>query len=118
VGPSHSHSTPNHDHTVAGHDHTVSGHTHALTIVYGIQSEAYPGTHSAILTVFELVGGSWTLRATIGGLTEDREEVDLTAYVSGPGQWRLDLQSAGGQPNGGRLAAYVSGHAFASIQSA
>jgi len=108
-GMSHTHSTPNHQHNVAGHTHSL---------VFGIQPETYPGSHSVTLKIYELVGSTWTLRTTITTLTDDREELDLTQWVTGPGQWRLDLQSAGGQPNGGRLAAYVSGHALGPIQSA
>ncbi len=100
---------------VASHDHTVPAHTHNLT--YGVFKEAYPASHSVTLKVYELVAGVWTLRTTISGLTNDQEDVDLTAWITGPGQWMLTLQSAAAQPNGGRLGAYVSGFVLGAIQS-
>lgn len=98
------------------HTHTTPNHTHGLT--YGVFKEAYPASHNATLKVYELEAGVWTLRATITGLTADAEDLELTSYITGPGQWRLTLQSAAAQPNGGRLGAYLSGYVLGSIQSA
>jgi hypothetical protein len=117
INPDHSHGIP-HTHTIPNHDHTVAGHTHTLTLAYGVFKEAYPGSHSVTLKVYELVAGSWTLRATVGGLTADIEDVDLTAYITGPGNWRIELKSDAAQPNGGRLGCDVSGYVLGAIQSA
>jgi Siphovirus ReqiPepy6 Gp37-like protein len=114
-GEAHNHGIP-HTHSTPNHAHDVPGHTHGLD--YGIQSEAMPGSWSVTLTVYERVGASWTLRGTFAGLTAEDQEVDLTTVITGPGRWRLDLQSAAGQPNGGRLFGYLSGFVEASIQSA
>lgn len=110
----HTHGIP-HTHGI-GHDHTVPAHTHGLT--YGVFKEAYPGSHSVTLKVYELEAGAWVLRGTVGGLTADLEEVDLTPYIEGPGNWRLELKSDAAQPNGGRLGCDVSGYVLGAIQSA
>lgn len=105
-----------HDHDIGSHTHTVPGHTHGL--VFGIQKESYPGSHSVTLKVYELVDTTFTLRGTVSGLVLDREILDLLPYVTGAGQWMLTIQSAAAQPNGGRLFAHVSGHAIGAMQSA
>jgi hypothetical protein len=69
------------------------------------------------LKVYELVGSAWVLRGTISGLTDDTEEVDLLPYIIGPGRWRIVLQSAAAQPNGGRLGAHLSGYLFGAVQA-
>ena len=70
------------------------------------------------LSVYKLVGSTWTLQgSTITGLTADSIEQDLSAYVTGPGKWRLVFQSAAGQPNGGRLGVHLSGYLLGAIQS-
>jgi hypothetical protein len=112
----HDHTTPNHTHATPNHQHTVPGHTH--TLVFGTQKEAYPGSHSVTLKVYELVDTTWTLRYTSSALTADQEEVDLSSTLISPGKWRLDLYSNAAQPNNGRLAAYVSGYVLGAIQSA
>jgi len=81
-----------HTHTTPHHDHSIPSHMHGLT--YGVFKEAHPASHSATLRVYELVGSTWTLRATIAGLTADAEDVDLTQWITGAGCWRLDLFSA------------------------
>lgn len=103
-----------HSHGIA-HTHATPNHTHGLT--YGVFKETYPASHDATLKVYELDAGAWTLRATITGLTADSEDIELTSYITGPGQWRLTLQSAAAQPNGGRLGAYLSGYVLGAIQS-
>lgn len=104
-----------HSHGIA-HTHSTPNHTHGLT--YGVFKEAYPASHSVTLKVYELVTGVWTLRTTIAGLADDSEDVELTEWITGPGQWMLTLQSEAAQPNGGRLGAYVSGYVLGAIQSA
>jgi hypothetical protein len=111
----HHHTNP-HTHSTPAHQHDINGHTHALT--YGTFEEAYPGSHSVTLKVYERVGGSWTLRGTFTGLTGDLEDVDLTAVMTGPGDWRLTVQSEAGQPQGGRLGCDVYGALTGAIQSA
>jgi hypothetical protein len=111
----HTHGIP-HTHSTPNHQHTVPGHTHSLTAA--ATKEAYPASHSVTLTVFELVDTTWTLRATISGLTEDAPDLDLTSYIVGPGRWRIVLQSAAAQPNGGRLGAHLSGFLCGAIQAA
>ena len=106
-GIAHTHGIP--------HTHTTPDHTHAL--VYGVFKETYPVSHSVTLKVYELVTGAWTLRTTTSGLTGDFETVDLTQWIDGPGDWRLELKSAGGQPNGGRLGCDVYGFVLGAIQS-
>jgi len=51
-------------------------------------------------------------------LTTDAPNIDLTAYITGPGRWRIVLQSAAAQPNGGRLGAHISGWVLGAIASA
>ncbi|MGD0123472.1 MAG: hypothetical protein ABSC46_13040 [Candidatus Limnocylindrales bacterium] len=100
----------------APHTHTTPAHTHGIT--YGIYKEGYPASHSVNLSVYKLVGSTWTLQgSTITGLTADSIEQDLSAYVTGPGKWRLVFQSAAGQPNGGRLGVHLSGYLLGAIQS-
>lgn len=127
----HNHSMPHthtvtigaHDHTIAhthtvtiaAHDHTTPAHTHGLT--FGVHKEAYPASHSAELRVYERVGAVWTLRSTLTGLTEDIEEVDLTATIVGPGSWKLSIKSAAAQPQGGRLGCDVAGYVLGAIKS-
>jgi hypothetical protein len=113
ASPNHAHATPNHTHdtTLAGHTHdtTLAGHTHALTAT--ATKEAYPASHSVNLTVYLLVTGSWVQQgSTITGITTDAPDIDLTALITGPGRWRIVLQSAAGQPNGGRIGAHLSGY--------
>lgn len=111
----HSHPIP-HTHSTPNHTHDIAGHTHALT--YGVFKETYPGSHSVTLTVYELVDTTWTLRGTVAAMTADLNEVDLTAFITGPGNWRLQLKSDAAQPNGGRLGCDVSGYVLGAIQSA
>lgn len=106
----HSHPIP-HTHNV-----TIAAHTHGLT--YGTFEEAYPVSHSVTLRVYERVGGSWTLRGTFAGLTADLVDVDLTAVMTGPGDWRLTVQSEAAQPNGGRLGCDLYGLVWVAVQSA
>lgn len=109
-GIAHTHSTPN-------HQHTVPGHTHGLT--YGVYKEAYPASHSVTLKVYNWDDdAAWDLVATISGITTDTSDQDLTAYITGPGIWRLELKSAAAQPNGGRLGCDVSGFVLGALQSA
>lgn len=104
------------DHTHAiGHTHSTPNHTHGLD--YGVFKESYPGSHSVTLKVYELEGGSWTLRATVPGLTDDFETIDLVSWITGPGDWRLELKSDASQPNGGRLGCDVYGYVLGAIQS-
>lgn len=81
--------------------------------------EAYPTSHSVSLKVYKLLAGVWTqVGTTIAGLTDDAPEVDLSDYVTGPGRYRIVLQSEPGQPNSGHLGAHLSGFALVAIQSA
>lgn len=112
---SHSHGIT-HTHTTPAHQHTVPTHTHGLT--YGTFEEAFPASHSVTLKVYERVGSTWTLRGTYAGLTAALEDVDLTAVLTGPGDWRLTVQSEAAQPNGGRLGCDVYGAVTGAIQSA
>lgn len=104
----------NHTHGIT-HDHSTPNHTHSL--VYGVFKEAYPVSHSVTLKVYELEAGAWVLRGTIPSLTADIEDIDLTAFLTGPGNWRLELKSDAAQPNGGRLGADISGYVLGAIQS-
>lgn len=104
-----------HNHSVPAHTHSTPAHTHALD--YGTFEETYPASHSVTLRVYERTGSTWTLRGTFSGLTADLEDVDLTAVMTGPGDWRLTIQSAGGQPQGGRLGCDVFGAVLGPIQS-
>jgi hypothetical protein len=106
----HAHNMP---HT---HDATLPDHTHPLTA--GSSKEAYPASHNVTLNVYLLVGTTWTQQgATITGLTTDAPVLDLTAYITGPGRWRIVLQSAAAQPNGGRIGAHMSGYVLGGLQS-
>jgi len=106
----HGHSTPDHQHTVPGHSHSL---TPAST------KEAYPASHNVTLKVYNWDDdAAWDLVATISGITEDVVNEDLILYITGPGQWDVRLQSAGGQPNGGRIGAHLMGFLVGAIQSA
>lgn len=108
-GMAHTHSTPN-------HQHTTPTHTHGLT--YGVYKEAYPASHSVTLKVYEWDDdATWTLVATVSGITEDVSDQDLSAYITGAGVWRLELKSAAAQPNGGRLGCDVGGYVLGAIQA-
>jgi hypothetical protein len=107
IGSPHSHGIP--------HTHSTPNHTHGLT--YGTFEETFPASHSVTLKVYERVSGTWTLRSTTSGITADFEDVDLTAVMINAGDWRLTVQSAGGQPNGGRLGCDVYGAITGAIQS-
>lgn len=111
----HTHTIGGHTHTTPNHQHTVPGHTHSLTAA--ATKEAYPASHSVTLKVYELVDTTWALRGTIAGLTNDVEDIDLTPYIVGPGRWRIVLQSAAAQPNGGRIGAHLSGFLYGAILS-
>jgi lysophospholipase L1-like esterase len=98
------------------HTHSTPNHTHTLTAA--ASKEAYPASHSVNLTVYKLVTGAWVQQgATITGITADAPDIDLSAYVTGAGRWRIVLQSAAAQPNGGRLGAHLSGYVLGAIQS-
>jgi hypothetical protein len=114
---SHTITVPSHDHsvTIPAHDHTTPAHSHSL--VYSLHNEAYPVTHNVSCAIYKRVGSSWSLIATVSGLTDDVEEFWVEQYIDGPGLWRLVFQSLAGQPNNGRLAADVSVAALGAIQS-
>jgi hypothetical protein len=97
----HTHSTPDHTHDVAGHTHDIAGHAHALT--YGTYEEAYPGSHSVKLKVYESVAGAWALLHTSTSQTDDLVTLDLATWIDGPGDYRIEVLSDAGQPQGGRL---------------
>lgn len=102
---------------VTPHHHSTPDHTHGLTAA--ASKEAYPPSHSVALKVYELVSGIWTqVGSPISGITDDAPDLDLTAYITGPGRWRIVLQSATGQPHAGRIGAHLSGFALISVQSA
>jgi hypothetical protein len=111
----HTHDIP-HTHATPAHQHDINGHTHALT--YGTFEETFPASHSVTLRVYERVGAAWTLRGTLAGLTADLVDVDLTAVIDGPGDWRLTVQSEAAQPNGGRLGCDLYGLVWVAVQSA
>lgn len=119
----HTHSVAGHVHTVAGHDHGIAhthstpNHVHSLTPAS--TKEAYPASHSVILKVYNWDDdAAWDLVATISGITEDVVDEDLILYIAGPGQWEVRLQSAGGQPNGGRIGAHLMGFLVGAFQTA
>jgi hypothetical protein len=112
-GMSHTHTTPSHTHTTPNHDHTVPGHTHAMT--YGTFEESFPASHSVTVKTYKLIGSTWTLQDTVSGLTLNNETVDLTGVIDGPGDWRIQVQSAAAQPNNGRLGVDMYGNITAVI---
>lgn len=115
AGNEHAHSIA-HDHAIP-HTHSTPNHSHSLTAA--ATKEAYPATHAVNLLVYQLVSGAWTqVGTTISGITDDAPDIDLTAYITGPGRWRVVLQSALGQPHSGRLGAHISGYALVAVQSA
>lgn len=115
--PSHDHATPAHSHPA--HSHDVPDHTHGLT--YGIFKEPMPSSINVNAGLWRkpFTGGSWTLVASISGLTQEENYVDVTSeFVDDPsGLWRLTFQSAPGQPQGGRLTVDVVHDAWGAIQS-
>lgn len=113
----HTHTIPHtHDVTIGNHTHTTPAHTHSLT--YGTFEEAYPASHSVTMTLYKRIAGVWTIVPnyydTIG-ITADQFDIDLTAFITGPGDWRISLKSLGGQPNNGRLSADLYGSIIAII---
>jgi hypothetical protein len=102
-----------HQHTLI-HTHSTPAHAHDLS--YGVYKEALPASHSVTLTVFQWDGSAWVLVTTIGGLTGMVEDIDLTDHIVDPGKYRISLQSAGGQPNGGRLGCDAAGYVVGAIQ--
>lgn len=99
-GITHTHSTPNHTHSVAGHTHSL---------VYGTFEETYPASHDAFLNVYKREGGSWVIQRTYDHLTDDLEDIDISAVITGPGDYRLAIASHTGQPNSGRLGCDIYG---------
>lgn len=114
---SHSHTVAigGHTHSIA-HTHDVPAHVHGLD--YGIFEEAMPAAIDAVVGVYKRNGASWDLVASISGLTDEVEDVDLTPWVDSAGSWRLAIESAPGAPQGGRLAVSVAGSIEGAIQSA
>lgn len=103
----HTHSTPSHTHGCPDHSHSIAGHTHALN--YGTFEESFPASHSVKVKTYKRVGGSWTLQDTSASLTGDLEDLDLSAVITGAGDWRLEVLSDAAQPNGGRLGCDLYG---------
>lgn len=104
-GMAHTHGIP--------HTHTTPDHVHGLT--YGTFEETYPTSHEVFMNLYHLEDGVWVFKHTFGNLTRDLEDVDLTDWLSGPGDWRMAIASAPGTPNNGRLAADVYGSLIAII---
>ncbi|HET7070152.1 MAG TPA: hypothetical protein VFI40_04965 [Nocardioides sp.] len=92
---------------ISDHDHTTPNHTHGLT--YGTYEEAFPASHSVTLTVYKRIAGAWVSQHTTTGITDDLADVDLTTVITGPGDWKITLQSEAAQPNGGRLGCDLFG---------
>ena len=111
--PAHTHSV-----TVPAHDHSVTVSPHSHTLDFTLSSEPFPVTHDVNMGVYKRVGASWVLQVTVSGLTDEIEDVMLSQYVTGPGQWRLTIQNVAGQPQGGRLSADVYGEVTGAIRSA
>jgi hypothetical protein len=104
----HSHTIAHtHDVTIGNHTHTTPAHTHALT--YGTFEEAMPASHSVTVKTYKRAAGVWTLVNTSAAITTDLADLDLTAVITGPGDWRIQVQSDAAQPNGGRLGCDVYG---------
>lgn len=88
------------------HTHTTPAHTHSLT--YGTYEETYPASHSVKLKVYRRFTdgagtSTWTLLHTSASQTADLVDLDLTAYITTGGDYRLEVLSDAAQPNGGRL---------------
>lgn len=113
--PGHTHSTPNHQHATPNHQHTVPGHTHGLT--YGIFKEAMPGSIDVNVGVYIHESEAWQFLGTFSGIKETEIMLDLSPFVDRAGLYRLTLQSAPAQPNGGRLSVDVTGFIMGAIQS-
>ncbi len=124
IGHTHTVNVPAHDHGIAHthgieHTHTTPAHSHGLT--YGIFKEPMPSSINVNAGLWRepFTGGAWTLVASISGLTQEEQYVDMTSeFVDDPsGLWRLTFQSAPGQPQGGRLTVDVVHDAWGAIQS-
>jgi hypothetical protein len=107
-----------HSHTIAHthnipHTHTTPAHTHPLT--YGTYEETFPVSHSVDVRTYKRVLGAWVLQDTQSGITADLADIDLTGVITGPGDWRIEAQSAAAQPNGGRLGCDIYGSILAVI---
>lgn len=115
----HTHSTPAHTHPT--HDHTVPAHAHGLE--YGIFKEPMPATIDVNVGLWHrpFEGGAWQLIASIDGLSEEEQYVDVTSLINtdaAAGLWRLTFQSAPGQPNNGRLTVDVVHEGVGAMASA
>ena len=108
--PNHTHDTPAHSHDTPAHQHGIPGHGHSL--VYGTFEEAYPATTNIQYSLFSRNGmtTSWTLLHTGTGFVNlDMIDLDLINWITGSGDYRLEIISAAGQPNGGRLGCDLYG---------
>ena len=103
--------TSSHTHGMA-HTHSTPAHTHGLT--YGTYEESYPASHSVTVKTTN-ASVAWTLQDTQAGITADLADLDLTGVITGPGDWRIQVQSATGQPNSGRLGCDLYGSILAII---
>jgi hypothetical protein len=101
--------------TIAAHTHTTPAHSHDLA--FGVYKEAFPASIDVELRIYSWSGTAWTqVGSTITGLVDEVEDVDLAAYITGPGKYRLHLQSDVGAPQGGRLGYTAAGHIVGAIQ--
>jgi hypothetical protein len=101
--PTHTHTAPAHTHITPDHAHSIPGHGHALT--YGTFEEAYPSGHNVTATLYRRgdSSGVWTSMHVSTALTDDIVDLQWGPYFSGPGDYRIEVISLVGQPNGGRL---------------
>lgn len=82
----------------------------------GVTWEAMPATHSVDVQLWQDGVHVAAADTTIDGQDLD-VDIDLSDWVNGPGKYKLVLQSEVGQPQGGRLAADISGHVLGTIDS-
>lgn len=109
-----------HTHDIA-HTHTTPAHAHGLE--YGIFKEPMPATIDVNVGLWHrpFEGGAWQLIASIDGLSEEEQYVDVTSLINtdaAAGLWRLTFQSAPGQPNNGRLTVDVVHEGVGAMASA
>lgn len=103
------------------HQHSTPAHGHGLT--YGIFREVMPGSIDVTLGIYHknLDGGSWNLLASVSGIDGAEVVLDVEDVLGDEelvaGLWRISLESAAGQPQGGRLAADVAGSALVTVAS-
>jgi hypothetical protein len=107
--------THTHTVTIASHTHSTPAHSHDLA--YGVFKETMPGSLDVVLRVRLWDGASFNQVGLETGIDDEVTELDLSDYITVPGIYRIDIDSASGQPNDGRLGVDAAGYVVGAIQA-